>query len=69
MKARAVVRDVGRVMEFPISEVDRVAKLIPATLDMTLDKAIEEIPALAANSSAKTNACATCSKSRAGSKA
>ena len=47
MKARAVVRDVGRVMEFPISEVDRVAKLIPATLDMTLDKAIEEIPALA----------------------
>ena len=30
MKARAVVRDVGRVMEFPISEVDRVAKLIPA---------------------------------------
>ena len=47
MKARAVVRDVGRVMEFPISEVDRVAKLIPATLDMTLDKAIEEAPALA----------------------
>ena len=47
MKARAVVRDVGRVMEFPISEVDRVAKLIPATLDMTLDKAISEIPALA----------------------
>jgi DNA polymerase-3 subunit alpha len=47
MKARAVVRDVGRVMEFPISEVDRVAKLIPATLDMTLDKAVEETPALA----------------------
>ncbi|MBK9241341.1 MAG: DNA polymerase III subunit alpha [Acidobacteria bacterium] len=47
MKARAVVRDVGRVMEFPISEVDRVAKLIPGTLDMSLDKAIEEVPALA----------------------
>jgi len=47
MKAKAVVRDVGRVMEFPISEVDKVAKLIPATLDMTLDKAIEEVPALA----------------------
>ena len=47
MKARAVVRDVGRVMEFPISEVDKVAKLIPASLDMTLDKAIEEAPALA----------------------
>jgi DNA polymerase III subunit alpha len=47
MKARAVVRDVGRVMEFPISEVDKVAKLIPGTLDMNLDKAIEEVPALA----------------------
>ncbi len=47
MKARAVVRDVGRVMEFPISEVDRVAKLIPQQLDMTLDQAIEETPALA----------------------
>jgi len=47
MKARAVVRDVGRVMEFPISEVDRVAKLIPGTLDMNLDKALEEVPALA----------------------
>jgi DNA polymerase-3 subunit alpha len=60
MKARAVVRDVGRVMEFPISEVDRVAKLIPATLDMTLDKAIEEIPAGRARAQRRT--CATCSK-------
>src|ERR1700733_15402428 len=47
MKARAVVRDVGRVMEMPIAEVDRVAKLIPAALDMTLETALEEIPALA----------------------
>ena len=47
MKARAVVRDVGRVMEMPISDVDRVAKLIPNQLDMTLDKAVEENPALA----------------------
>ncbi|NPA93300.1 MAG: DNA polymerase III subunit alpha [Chloroflexi bacterium] len=29
MKARAAVRDVGRVMDIPLSEVDRVAKLIP----------------------------------------
>jgi DNA polymerase-3 subunit alpha len=47
MKARAVVRDVGRVMEFPVSEVDRVAKLIPNQLEMTLDLAVEENPALA----------------------
>src|SRR6266542_2894366 len=42
MKAKAVVRDVGRVLEMPYADVDRVAKLIPAALDMTLDKALEE---------------------------
>jgi DNA polymerase III subunit alpha len=47
MKARAAVRDVGRVMEMPIADVDRVAKLIPNQLDMTLDHAVEEVPALA----------------------
>ena len=47
MKARAVVRDVGRVMEMPIADVDKVAKLIPNQLDMTLDTALEENPALA----------------------
>jgi DNA polymerase-3 subunit alpha len=47
MKARAVVRDVGRVMELPISEVDRVAKLIPNQLDMTLNQAVEDVPLLA----------------------
>ncbi len=47
MKAKAAVRDVGRVMEMPIAEVDRVAKLIPNQLDMTLDLALEENPALA----------------------
>ena len=47
MKARAVVRDVGRVMEMPISEVDRVAKLIPNQLDMTLAQALQDAPALA----------------------
>jgi DNA polymerase-3 subunit alpha len=47
MKARAVVRDVGRVMEMSVSEVDRVAKLIPNQLEMTLDLALEESPPLA----------------------
>ena len=46
MKARAVVRDVGRVLDMPYADVDKVAKLIPAALDMTLDKALEENPAL-----------------------
>ena len=47
MKARAVVRDVGRVMEMSVAEVDRVAKMIPPTLDMTLDAALTEVPQLA----------------------
>ena len=42
MKAKAVVRDVGRVLEMPYADVDKVAKLIPPALDMTLDKALEE---------------------------
>ncbi len=42
MKAKAVVRDVGRVLEMPYADVDKVAKQIPAALDMTLDKALEE---------------------------
>jgi len=46
MKARAVVRDVARVMDIPYADADRVAKAVPAALDMTLDKALEQNPAL-----------------------
>ncbi len=42
MKARAVIRDVGRAMDVPYADADKVAKLIPATLDITLDKALAE---------------------------
>lgn len=47
MKAKAVVRDVGRVLDLSYAEVDRVAKLIPSTLDIRLERAIEENPQLA----------------------
>ena len=46
MKAKAVVRDVGRVLDMPYADVDRVAKQIPAALDMTLEKALVENPVL-----------------------
>ncbi len=46
MKARAVIRDVGRVMGIPYGDVDRIAKLIPATIGMTLKQAIEIEPKL-----------------------
>ena len=41
MKAKAAIRDVGRVMNMPYAEVDNIAKQIPFALDMTLDKALE----------------------------
>jgi DNA polymerase-3 subunit alpha len=40
MKARAAVRDVGRVLEMPYADVDKIAKLIPPDLGMTIDKAL-----------------------------
>ena len=46
MKARAVVRDVARVMDIPYADADRVAKAVPPALDMTLARALEESPAL-----------------------
>ncbi len=48
MAARAVVRDVGRALGMPFGYVDRIAKLIPFELGMTLEKALkdEELKAL-----------------------
>ncbi len=48
MAARGVVRDVGRVMNIPLSEVDRIAKMIPATPGITLEQAFAENPELKA---------------------
>ena len=44
MKARAAMRDVCRVMNVPLAEADRLAKLIPTDLKMTLDKALKVEP-------------------------
>lgn len=41
MKARQAVRDVGRAMNIGYKDVDAIAKQIPATLNMTIDKALE----------------------------
>jgi DNA polymerase-3 subunit alpha len=46
MKARAVIRDVGRTLDMSYGDVDRVAKQIPPALNMTLATALEENPAL-----------------------
>ena len=48
MAAKAVIRDVGRVMGHAYGFVDRLAKLIPFEIGMTLDKALKESPELKA---------------------
>jgi DNA polymerase-3 subunit alpha len=47
MQAKGVVRDVGRALDIPYSEADRIAKLIPNTLNITLNEAIKAEPRLA----------------------
>ena len=42
MSARSVIRDVGRVLDVPYGEVDKLAKMIPMELHITIDKALEE---------------------------
>src|SRR5271157_5406699 len=46
MAAKASIKDCGRVMDMPYGDVDRIAKLIPATVGITIDKALEESPDL-----------------------
>ncbi len=46
MKARGVIRDVGRALDIPFGEVDKVAKMIPDQLKMTIKKALIEEPKL-----------------------
>ena len=48
MAAKAVIRDTGRVLGQPYGFVDRIAKLVPFEIGMTLDKALEQSDELAA---------------------
>jgi len=48
MKARGVIRDVGRSLNIPLGEVDRIAKLVPEGPGVKLDQAIREEPELRA---------------------
>ncbi len=44
MAARAAIKDVGRALDLPYGEVDRVAKMIPTTIGVTITKALEDSP-------------------------
>ncbi|HVG27695.1 MAG TPA: DNA polymerase III subunit alpha [Acidobacteriaceae bacterium] len=47
MAAKAAIKDVGRAMDMPYGEVDRIAKLIPATIGITIEQALKDSPPLA----------------------
>lgn len=47
MAARAAIRDAGRAFDLPYGEVDRIAKLVPAELGVSLESALEQSPELA----------------------
>src|ERR1700716_1425699 len=46
MAAKAAIKDVGRAMDMPYSDVDRIAKMVPTTLNIKLDDALIESVAL-----------------------
>ena len=41
LKARAAIRDICRALDVPLSDADRIAKMVPEELKMTIDKALE----------------------------
>jgi DNA polymerase-3 subunit alpha len=47
MAAKAAIKDVGRALDMPYGEVDRIAKLIPATIGITIEQALKDSPPLA----------------------
>ena len=46
MAAKAAIKDVGRAMDMPYNEVDRIAKMVPTTLNITLEEALKNSPPL-----------------------
>jgi len=46
MAARAVIRDVGRVLDIPYAKVDSISKMVPNELNITIDKALKMSPDL-----------------------
>ncbi|HMD77433.1 MAG TPA: DNA polymerase III subunit alpha, partial [Terracidiphilus sp.] len=46
MQAKAAIKDVGRAMDIPYGDVDRIAKMIPQRLNITLEESLKESPQL-----------------------
>ena len=48
MAAKAVLKDAGRALDMPYGDVDRLAKMIPPTLNISLEEALKQSPQLEA---------------------
>jgi DNA polymerase-3 subunit alpha len=46
MAAKAAIKDVGRALDIPYGDVDRIAKMVPATIGVTIEQALEDSPQL-----------------------
>src|SRR6185437_289633 len=46
MQAKAAIKDVGRAMDMPYADVDRIAKMVPTVLNVTLEQALTDSPQL-----------------------
>jgi len=46
MAAKAAIKDVGRALDMPYGDVDRIAKLVPTTIGVTIEQALEDSPQL-----------------------
>src|SRR5579872_5651690 len=46
MQAKAAIKDVGRAMDMPYGDVDRIAKMVPNTLNISIDQALKDSPPL-----------------------
>src|ERR1700758_1681552 len=46
MAAKAAIKDVGRAMDIPYADVDRIAKMVPTTINIKLEQAVKDSPAL-----------------------
>jgi len=42
MAAKAAIKDVGRALDMPYGDVDRIAKLVPATIGITIEQALKD---------------------------
>jgi len=46
MAAKAVLKDAGRALDMPYGDVDKIAKMVPATLNIELEDALKQVPQL-----------------------